>query len=281
MATLHSVVLAGGLMFFAPASIAQSEPATHSQEVQQSSRLNANERKVFLDKAQKAYSVLSAQGLHGFRCRVQPDFDVAFRTLGTDAVGESQLLPILRKVRFQVVAGADGAATVSHQSDEAPPNQQVGARVTQSIGGMDQVIDGFLQTWAPFAITSPFAGSDAAHVEIEDIGTKYRLTVKDASIDLVMMIRRDFVIEQFDVAVSGKNVMLRPEWDATPKGWRLASYEGTYGSGPGQSQQLSAKFEYQDVEGFQLLRSVDVTVQLPAGTVHVPIAFSEYQVKKF
>jgi len=97
---------------------------------------------------------------------------------------------------------------------------------------------------------------------------------------IVMLIRRDFAIEQFDVAVSGKNVMLRPQWDVTPKGWRLASYEGTYDFGSGQPQQLSAKFEYQDVESFQLLRSVDVTIPLPAGTVHVPIAFSEYQIKK-
>jgi hypothetical protein len=279
MATLHPVVLAGVLMVFAPVAFAQSQPAARPQETQQSPRLvaGANERKDLLDRAQKAYSSLAAQGLNGFRCRVQPDFDTRFKTLPAE---ESQLLPILKKVRFNVEGGGNGAVSVTHQSNGAPPDRQVADHVTQALGGTDQVIEGFLQTWGPFAITAPFAGSNGGLV-IEDLGANYRMTQKDELNNIVMLVRHDFAIEQIDLVLPSKNLTIRPHWDVTAKGWRLAGYDGVYTSASGQTQQVSAKVEYQDVEGFQLLRSVDLTVQLSASSsVRLPIAFSEYQIRK-
>jgi hypothetical protein len=206
-----------------------------------------------------------------------------FKTLTADEVGRTQILPMLKKVRFQVVAGPDGGAAVSHQNDEIPPNQAVAVRVNQITGGADKMIEGFLRMWTSLAISSPFLGDDTA-IKIEEFDTFYRLTQKDDSVDVTLLVRRDFTVEKMDVYLSGQHVILYPTWDATPKGWRLTGYEGTYGEESGSKTPLSVKFAYQDVEGFQLLHSVDVTMSLPSGTVdgtlHVPFVFTDYQVTK-
>jgi hypothetical protein len=284
MALPRALAVVGCLLLVVPLSFTQDQPAPSTQQLKQVSRVISSnkERKEILDHAQKAYSSLSDQGLNGFRCRVQPDFDAIYKTLKTDEVGQTQLLPILKKVKFQIVVGPDGGAIVSHQSDEAPPTQAVAARLNQTIGGIDQVINGFMQTWTNMAFSSPFAGVDTGG-EIEDSGKNYRLTAKSESANVVMFLRRDFAIEKFEVEMSGQNVTLRPSWDATPRGFRLAGYEGTY-TAAGNTTQLSIKFAYKDVEGFQLLNSVDVTMSLPtgtvAGTVDIPLTLSEYQITK-
>jgi hypothetical protein len=244
---------------------------------------DAKERATIIDKAEKSYSSLRAQGLTGFRCRVVPDFDAMFKTLTADEVGKTQILPMLKKIRFQVVAGPDGGAAVSHSNDEIPPTQDVAVRVNQLTGGVDKMIDGFLRTWTNMAISSPFTGDNTA-IKIEDFDAFYRLSQKNDSFDVTLLVRRDFTIEKMDVYLSGQHAVLYPTWDATPKGWRLAGYEGTYGEESGSKTPLSVKFAYQDVEGFQLLHSVDVTMSLPSGTVdgtfHVPFVFTDYQVTK-
>jgi hypothetical protein len=284
MAHMRLSAAAVAIVFLTSLTFAQGQ-ATSPEQPKQGSRFitSEKERIAILNKAQKSYSSLSAQGLNGFRCRVQPDFDAMFKTIKTDEVGETQVLPIMKKIRFQVVSGPDGGTSVSHQNDEAPPNQAVGARVTQATGGTDQMIDGFLRMWTGMAILSPFAGADT-NEEIEDLGTRYRLTHKDASTDVTLLIRYDFTIELMDVVLSGQHVILRPVWDATPKGWRLRSYEGTYDADTAKATSLTVKFTYQDVEGFQMLSFVDVTMSLPSGTVdgtlHVPFVLSDYQITK-
>jgi hypothetical protein len=78
-------------------------------------------------------------------------------------------------------------------------------------------------------------------------------------------------------------VTLRPTWEATPRGFRLAGYDGTFVSA-GNTTEISVKFAYKDVEGFQLLSSVAITMSLPEytvdGTVDIPLTFNEYQIAK-
>jgi hypothetical protein len=274
------------LTLFASLSFAQVQPTPPAgQQPTQASRAisSAKERTELIRKAEKAYSSLGTQGLNGFRCRVQPDFDAMFKSLKTDEAGKTEVLPIMKKIRFQVVAGPDGGASVSHQNDEAPPSQAIAERISKVTGGTDQMIDGFLRTWTNMAISSPFAGVDTNET-IEDLGQKYRLKHKDASADVTLLIGHDFTIEEMDVVLSGQHVILHPVWAATPRGWRLDSYDGTFEAESGTTTSLTVKFTYQDIEGFQMLNIVDVTMSLPSGTVdgtlHVPFVFSDYQITK-
>jgi hypothetical protein len=279
---LRAVVLAGGLLF-SSRSFSQAQSLPTSLQAGQTSHIisSAKERKELLDNARKSYSRLSAQGFAGFHCRVQPDFDGFYKGIKTDSVAQTQLLPILQKVTFRVVVGPDGASTVSHQSDIAPPNEAVAERVRNVIDGTEQVITGFIHSWAPLSINSPFsADEESKEDQFEDLGSKYRLTHKDKSSSVVVLVRRDYAVEEVEIVSTSLRVSMRPAWEATPKGWRLAGYEATYSSGAGPSQKVSIAIDYQDVEGLQLPRSINATIPIPAGTVIFPFAFVDPHIER-
>jgi len=135
------------------------------------------DKEEFIKQARKSYYNLPNAGLKEFRCEVTPDWDATFKALKTDQVGRDQVLPILRKTHFQLVVGPQGASTVSHQSEIAPPNEQVAERVREAISGMEQLLTGFLQTWSQFMINVPIPdGADG--YQSENLGDRYRLAMK-------------------------------------------------------------------------------------------------------
>jgi hypothetical protein len=174
----------------------------------------------------------------------------------------------LRKTHFELLVGPDGASTVSHQSELAPPDEQVAERVRKATGGTEQILTGFLQTWSGFMVKStPLPDADSDY-QFEDLGDKYRVTSKEASIDAVILMGHDFQIEEMKVAT--------PEFSGTVR----PSYEATYTAGSGNPQGLSVEIEYGDVQGLSLPSKVTATVKLPTGAVAFPLTFANCQVKK-
>ena len=93
------------------------------------------DKKELVRQARQSYYNLANAGLNEFRCQVLPDWDTTFNGLKADPVGRDQVLPILRKTHFELLVGPNGASTVSHQSELAPPNEQVAERVREAIAG--------------------------------------------------------------------------------------------------------------------------------------------------
>lgn len=87
------------------------------------------DRKEVVRQARQSYYSLQREDVSGFQCQVAPDFESMFKAVKTDAVGREQVLPILKKTSFQILVGPDGASSVSHQSEIAPPNEEVAERV--------------------------------------------------------------------------------------------------------------------------------------------------------
>ena len=94
-----------------------------------------------------------------FQCQVLPDWDSIYKEMPPDAIGRDQLLPILKKVRFQVVFTPGSAPLVSH-SDVTPPNKEVASQLQKAINNLQQVITGFLNEWSRFAVAPPLPEID-------------------------------------------------------------------------------------------------------------------------
>ena len=238
------------------------------------------DKKEIVRKARQSYYNLANAGLNEFRCQVLPDWDTTFNGLKADPVGRDQVLPILRKTHFELVVGPKGASTVSHQSELAPPNEDVAERVRKAIGGTEQILTGFLQTWSQFMINStPLPDTDGDY-QLEDIGDKYRLTAKEGSVDAIILMTRNFEIEELKVTTPEFSGTVRPRLVRIKNQFILASYEGVYSIKSGNPQELSVKIEYGEVEGLSLPSKVIATMQLPTATVEFPFTFANCQVKK-
>jgi len=242
--------------------------------------LSPSDRKSIVEQARRAYHRLSPDGLAELRCEFKPDYDSIFAQLKVDTVAQHDLLAMLKNVRFRIVIGPDGASIVSHDSDAPPPNEEMAQKLRQSIAGVEQVATGFLQTWTPFALTSPLPVPNADY-KLEDLGQKYRLTDHEGKADATIIMGRDFAIDEISVSAPEFSGVVHPTLGSTKDGFVLVGYEATYTvAGAGTSQELSVKVDYGDVDGAQLPSVVNATVSLPNGKVTMPFRFSAWVVKR-
>jgi hypothetical protein len=230
--------------------------------------------------ARQSYYNLPSRGLKEFSCQVLPDWDEMYNNmrLKVDGVGRDQFVPIMKKVRFRVLVGATGAASVSHQLDVAPPSQAVAARVRESTAGIDQMVTGFFQTWSSFAFGSLFPETSGS-LQVEEAGNKYRLTHKGASTDVLIVMNKDLTIEHEKVESSKASASIDPIFTATKEGLLLTGYDGKV-SMLDREWGTSGKISYQTVGGYQLPHVVKAMLSVPGGRqLPLPVTFANCQVK--
>jgi hypothetical protein len=229
--------------------------------------------------ARQSYYSLKSQGLAELRCAVQPDWDSIYKAVKTDEVGAGQLLPILKGTHFTVVLGPDGASTISHESDTAPPNEEVARRVRQSIDGMEQLLTGFFQTWSGFMFNSILPDPDSKY-HLEDLGGKYDLTFGDDATSFAIALNHDLAIEELKETSPQLDATLHPQWSPSSKGLVLTGNQAKYQAAKSDSGELTVKVEYQEVEGLSLPSIVVATIPFAADHVSIQLVFRDYQIKK-
>jgi hypothetical protein len=237
------------------------------------------DRNEIVGQARRLYYDLKSEGLDGFGCQVRMDWDSMFKTVKPDAIGQSQVLPILKETHFKVLVGPDGASAVSHQSDVPPPSEVVAERVRSATEGFEQVVTGFFQAWSLFMMGAPFPEADGDYL-FETDGEKYRLAYKEKSVDVVISMTHDLAIDEIKVTTPKLEGTLNPTFAKNKGEFVLLGYDGTYKAASGASQRVSVKIEHQDVQGFNLPATVTATTSLPASKVEMAFSFTDCQVTK-
>lgn len=182
---------------------------------------NTKDPKGVVEKAWHSYYSLKAQGMLEFRCNVQPDWNLTYKSVKADPSTMQDLMPLLQKTYFKVIVGPEGASTVSHESDVAPSNEKLAESMRKSIGGIEQILTGFFQTWSGFVVNPLLPATDSDY-RVEELGDKYRLTYKEgATTDVVTTLDHNFAIEQFEVTEPNLTATLRPTWTRNEKGLLL------------------------------------------------------------
>ena len=269
--------ITGGASGNVPGCPATSEPASVA-----GTQLDMAAREKLMREARQSYYNLPTRGLREFSCQVLPDWDVMYNSKRqkVDGVERDQFLPVLRKVRFRVLVGATGAATMSHQSDAAASSQAVAARVRESTRGIDLLVTGFFQTWSSFAFGSLFPEAGGSF-QVVEAGNKYRLTHKGkgASTDVLIVMNKDLTIEHAKVESSTADASMDPIFTATKEGLLLTNYGGKV-SMLDRVWDTSGKISYQTVGGYQLPHIVNAMLIVPGGQqLPLVVTFANCQVK--
>jgi hypothetical protein len=231
-----------------------------------------------IKKANDTYYSLKSNGFTEFRCQVLPDWEAIYKDFKMDAIGRDQLIPAVKQTHFSVAVGPTGAVSVSHQSDLAPPGEELASRLRATIGGMDQQLTGFFETWSQFMVNSPLSGS-ASDYQMEESGKGYRFTADDKDTHAAISMSQDLVIDTVEAKTPEFEGTVHPHFIPHAGGLVLAKYEANSGKGS-NLQAMSFEIEYQDIEGLPLPRLLTVTMSLPQGKLNEPIAFADCRVKK-
>jgi|SRR5579872_685669 hypothetical protein len=238
-----------------------------------------SDKKAVLEEVNRKYYNLRANGLTEFSCQVVPDLDTAYKDIKMDAVGRDQVLPIAKKVSFRVVVGQSGAASVSHQFSEAPPSDEIAGRLGQIANGIEQMVTGFFQTWSQLMINSPLPGANTEY-QMEDLQDGYRFTADEGKTHVAVSMNHALVIDSLEAKTPDVEGTVHPRFVNGNNGLVLESYQAVYTTASSDSQELSVKVTYQEVDGLSLPQTITLTMALPQGRLQAPIVFRSCQVKK-
>ncbi len=221
---------------------------------------------------------LNAHGSIEFSCQVLPDWDAVYKDIKSDAVGRDQLLPLVKRVKFQVAVGSSGATSVSHELAQAPPTEEVAQRLRQMSGGMEQRITGFFQTWSQLMMHPPLQGTPEEY-QMDETSEGYRFTADAGSIHVAITMNRDLFIQTLYAKTPELEGTVRPHFFRLQDKLVPDAYEATYKTSGGE-QNMTVKIQYQRIDGYELPRTITYALSLPKGRMEEPIMLDQCQVKK-
>jgi hypothetical protein len=269
MKRLCAFFLVGSLLAFAgsEARALQAPPASQ-------------DRKEVLHKARMAYYSLRGLGLLEFQSSITPTWEVTLaQEIRNDPASAQAGIKTLNGLHFAMTLDEQGKVKVAHRSDAPPPNEKAAAAFNQIYSGMDQAVSGFFETWSMFMLTSPFPETNSDY-QVEDLGTEYRLSYKDGSADVVTIMNKDLMITELQVTSPEFFSSIRPQLSRRGGGFILDGYDADYRPTSGQGVvKLNVKLDYQDVNGLQLPRRLNMDSVYDGNPNQMELVFSDYQVK--
>jgi hypothetical protein len=183
------------------------------------------------------------------------------------------------ELHFLVTLGLDGKAQVMHNEITAE-NDQVAAGLKQIYSGMDQMAQGFFQTWTAYMF-SPALPDDGVAFQLQQSASEYRITYKEEGSDISTTMSRDYAITTQLVKSPQFEATLKPAFSKTPKGRILSAYQATYrGQTEAEATDLSVAIAYQEVSGLQIPQEITLSGAYGGNPFKAKIAFSGCQVTK-
>jgi len=264
----QAALLCASLFGQAPAAALKPSPEVQPDTSQ------AAEKKEITRKARAAYYNLKNEGLTDFQCQVLPDWDAVYKAMPQDALGQEQVLPVLKNVHFQITT-----SSVSHQPDVTSANEVVADRLQKTIRDVEAVLKAFLNEWELFVVASPFPEVDGDY-QIQEIGGKYHLTFKRGANEISTTMDRDFRVEELTFSSDKVNGTVLPILETGKHGFVLVGYNAIFLGDGNSVLQKDIRIETQEVEGVQLPKALKATFPLGTGKVTLSFVFTNCQVKK-
>ena len=246
----------------------------------EAAELSQESKTEFLNKAYQSYYSLKHEGMTGFQCNMTPNWkDLLAESRKSNPAKVDEAIKTLKQIVFLVNVTAEGEAKVLH--NEVPSeNDQQAKGLSQIYSGMEQMTTGFFQTWSSFVVT-PALPTPGADFQLEGTGSGYRLTYNDGSADVVTTIGKDFEISQLKISTKEFVSTLEPQFKKTAKGLLLSGYHGDYQDiGSADKTDLHVNLDYQDVEGLQLPRTLNLKGTYGPTPFAVEVTFSGCHVTK-
>jgi hypothetical protein len=240
----------------------------------------AIDKKEVVTQARAAYYNLRAHGVTDFKCSATPNWAKmldAFRQ--QDQARYEQALSTLNQLNFVVSVGASGKTEVTHNHPTASNAQQAGG-LQDVYKGMEQMMSGFFDTWSPFAFNGLFP-EPASDYQLDDLGSKFRLTYKDGAADVETTMGRDFAISELKVTSPSFRSSIRPRFSKGAGGFVLTGYTADYeGQSKDETTHLEVWIDYQQVSGLTLPRTLSLKGSYGASAFQVELTFSGCQASK-
>lgn len=241
----------------------------------------AADNKEVLKQARDSYYSLKKQGLVDFHCNLTPNWDALLAdTKKQDPAAADKAIATLKQLQFTVSLGTTGSAKVTHTT-VAPENADMAKGLNQIYSGMEQMVTGFFDTWAPFMISTPFPELDSVY-NLTAQGDQWTLSYKEgATTDVVNTMSKNLVIRELKVTTPQFSSSIRPQFITSAQGFLLSGYDADYvGQSPSETTKLKVGISYQMVNGFQVPQTLDLSGSYGGTPFQVQVMFSGCQANR-
>jgi hypothetical protein len=246
--------------------------------VQPLAAVDRADKREIIRQARAAYYSLRRSGLDSFQVSIGVNWSVV---LGGKTSNAEQMR-LLNSLHFGASFGADGKVLVTHRTDVAAPNATVQKGYDQIFEGIDQVVTGFMDTYQPFMVGSPFPAVDSDYV-LEDFENGYRLTYKEgASTQVITKMTKTLAIVESVVHAPDFDSIIRPSFTTTADGYVLAGYDADYKPTKTTTGvvRLTGTLDHGMVEGLRLPRKLYFDSSVDGTPNSTEITFTDYTIKK-
>jgi len=269
-----AVILCVALLFLcglAP-SLASAQAAPTLQPV-------ADKQSV-LGHARASYYNLRSEGLASFQCNIIPDWQVLLaEQRKANPEGVDAAIRILSQIRFTVTLDSDGKVQLTH-NELAGQSDEMNKALAQIYGGMEQMTSGFFDTWKVFMLSPPLP-EVSSEFQLASAANQYQLSYKEAAAAVATTLNKDFSVADMKIRTADFDSTIQPSFTKAPNGFVLSAYNATYKSAnPGETAQLKVLIDYQELEGLQMLRNLNLSGTYGGTPFAVQLAFSDYQIAK-
>jgi hypothetical protein len=237
-------------------------------------------KKEIVTKARQSYYNLHDLGLAGFRCDVDPNWDLAIADLKKkDPQRAASALKDLSMLQIAMSLDAQNNVTVTKNELPGTDPQWADAR-KQTYDGISQMITGFYQTTSEFILGNPFPEVNAEY-QLEDDAGQYRLAYKDSGVSGVIYMDKDLMMSKLEINSAEFTSNITPRFTRNSKGFLLQGYGGTYkGVMSPNEMKLNVQITYQDVSGLQLPQKLNVSEVIGGASIVQELGFSGCQVTR-
>jgi hypothetical protein len=240
------------------------------------------DKREIIRQARAAYYSLRQKGLDSFQVNITVNWEVVLKGQTADPVQRANAMKLLNGLHFGQSFDSDGKTTVTHRADTPAPNAQSQTGYNQIFSGMDQVITGFMDTYKPFMVGSPFPAVDSDYV-LEDFNNGYRLTYKEgATTQVITLMSKTFVIAETIVHATDFDSSIKPSFLTTADGYVLAGYDGDYKPTKTATGvvKLMGTLEHRTVEGLRLPYKLYFDSSVDGAPNSTELTFTDYTIKK-
>jgi hypothetical protein len=239
----------------------------------------ANKQAV-LTQAHNSYYNLRNEGMQSFQCSMIPNWGALLETQrkeNPDAADRA--IKLLGNLHFAAAVGDDNKIKITH-NELTDQTDQTKAALKQIYDGMEQMVSGFFDTWALFTLASPFPEAISEY-QLTDANSQYHLNYHDGDAQVATMMGSDFAISSIHVNTAQYRSTLEPLFTRSPKGFLLSAYQADYeDNNPAEATKLKILIGYQDVQGLQILQSLDLSGSYGGSPFAVQLSFTDCQAAK-
>ncbi len=233
------------------------------------------EKKAVLEKARQTYYILENQGVKSFQCIVQPDWKKFMDFMAQKPTpAHDPHLALLGPVQYSVVVDDQGNAKVTpFLATGGTPDSSL----DQIVGGAQQMIAGFFQSWDSMVLSSLFAPSEDDNYTLSERPDGYHLAEKAGEQNIDLLLTKDSLLTTMKVTAPGVIILIQPKYTKIEKGLLMTGLDDDINNG---SQKVNLQIQYQTVEGFQMPEKVNYQAVFTNQKVEIEMNFTKYQITK-